>query len=48
MVSGRRTEGKGKLEEGVFYDYFLSFLTIQASFFLLHPPKKGKPFLDSS
>ena len=43
MVSGR-TEGKGKEEEGV----FLSFLKIQAPLFLLHSPKKGKPFLDSS
>ena len=35
---------QGKEEEGV----FLSFLKIQAPLFLLHSPKKGKPFLDSS
>ena len=37
-VSGRRTEGKGKVLS------FLFPLKIQAPFFLITPPKKRKPF----
>ena len=44
-ASGRRTEGKGKVEQGV---SFLFHLKIHAPFFLITSPKKGKPFLDSS
>ena len=43
-VSGRRTEGKGKVEKGVF---FFIPLKIQAPFFFklhVHQPQKRKPF----
>ena len=43
MVSGRRTEGKGKVFSLLFP------LKIQAPFFFYYIPKeKGNPFLDSS
>ena len=42
MVSGRRTEGKGKVEKGVFP--FIPPKNPGPIFFLLHPQRKGKPF----
>ena len=48
MVSGRRTEGKGRMEEGVYYYYFFIFPKNPGPIFFVTSPKKGKTILDSS
>ena len=45
-VSGRRTEGKGKVEKGAFF--FIPPKNPGPNFYYYIPKKRGNPFLDSS